>query len=135
MDFNEGTEDTECNEAMEDTVCNEAMGGGKAWHKEVMVTMDTQTRCLNTQAIIIMVQNFTILLIKDIDQVMTIATCRADEAKIVGDTTIDKVVTETKDITAMKEMNFTTKATEEVIILTTMMEIMTEHSMTTDQLE
>ena len=97
--------------------------------------MGTQTRCLNTQAIIIMVQNFTILLIKDIDQVMTIATCRADEVKIVGDTTTDKVVTETKDITTMKEMNFTTKATEEVIILTKMMEIMTEQSMTTDQLE
>jgi len=69
--------------------------------------MDTQTRC------------FTMLLIKVIDQVMTIDRCTTDNTKItLGDIKLgfkeDQINTETKQITTIKEI---------IILTTTEMEI------------
>jgi len=96
MELNKGTGDImdmECNKVTEDM--------------EDMVKMDTQTRC------------FTMLLIKVIDQVMTIDRCTTDNTKItLGDIKLgfkeDQINTETKQITTIKEI---------IILTTTEMEI------------
>ena len=126
MEWKIGMEDMECKKGMEDN----------AWHIEVsvMATMDFQTSCLNTQAIIIMNQNFTMLLIKDIDQILFKDTWKMNEAKSLVDCKIcfmeDKVNTETKEITTMKEIR-TKKKRRILTILSKMMEIMIKISTST----
>jgi len=119
MELNKGTEDMEATTPGLHKICKSCMELNKGTEEIMdmdmecnkvtadMVKMDTQTRC------------FTMLLIKVIDQVMTIDRCTTDNTKItLGDIKMgfkeDQINTETKQITTIKEI---------IILTTTGMEI------------